>query len=91
MGGWTSLGSTALAAGYTGQVAPLAIVMGTMASARGLAGVMTSPAFVRWLAKTTSMPKGALPAQIPALRQISEKEQDEDMAALADRLEEASR
>lgn len=48
---------------------------------------MTNPAAVRWLAKSTALPKSALAAQIPVLRSIGEKEDDEDIVQMADELE----
>ncbi|WP_160309459.1 hypothetical protein [Lysobacter capsici] len=52
-----------------------------------MSSFMTNPAAVRWLAKSTALPKSALAAQIPVLRSIGEKEDDEDIVQMADELE----
>ena len=52
--------------------------------------LLTNPDFVKWLAKNTTVPVGALPAQISALEQIAARQKDPDtqgaMKALADQL-----
>lgn len=52
------------------------------------ARAMTKPSYVKWLAKSTTVPVGSAVAQINALRQIGEKEQDEEIVSLADALSE---
>lgn len=86
-GGWISLGGGAVTALATSNIGPLATVLGLMAGARGMSSFMTNPAAVRWLAKSTALPKSALAAQIPVLRSIGEKEDDEDIVQMADELE----
>lgn len=57
--------------------------------ANGLARVMTNPKVVNWLARSTAVPVGSATAQIQILRRIGEQDQDEDVLALADALEQA--
>lgn len=74
-------GSPLLAAG---------IVSGSMALAGGLSGLarlMTSPGFVRWVAQNGEKPVGELIPQARLLREIAEREDNPDLDAFADRLE----
>ena len=74
-------GSPLLAAG---------IVSGSMALAGGLNGLarlMTSPGFVRWVAQNGEKPIGELIPQARLLREIAEREDNPDLGAFADRLE----
>lgn len=74
-------GSPLLAAG---------IVSGSMALAGGLNGLarlMTSPGFVRWVAQNGEKPIGELIPQARLLREIAEREDNPDLDAFADRLE----
>lgn len=50
------------------------------------ARLMTSPRWVKWLAKATEMPVGALPAQINVLRRIAKENDEPDIAEAADYL-----
>lgn len=86
VGGWSSLGTGAATSVMTGNPVPVIATASVFAGAHGGAKMMTSPRFVRWLAKNTTTPVGALAAQIPELRQIAEQEDDPEMAALADEL-----
>lgn len=87
LGGWSASAATAASTLYTGNVGLLGVVLGSIAGFNGAARLMTSPTFVRWLAKSTSVPKGAIPAQLAELRQIGEKEGDDDMVQFADQLD----
>jgi hypothetical protein len=69
---------------FTGGTALLA---GSGVGANLLARWMTNPATVRRLATVTALPKGSIPVAIQAMRQVAEKDNDEDVAALADELE----
>lgn len=68
---------------------PLAVasVVGSGAAANGMARAMTNPRFVSWLARSTELPMSSAPQQIAALRSIAQSEKDEDLAAIADQLE----
>lgn len=89
-----TLGGTALMSGQQalqGNLGQAAIVL---ASSLGLAGsnnllarMMTNPQTVRWLAKNTERNTGDIQAQLNGLRQIGEKEDDDEVAELANRLE----
>ena len=72
----------------TGQVGASAAIVGGVASVNRIAAVMTNPVSVRWLAKTTKMPPGAIPAQINILAQQAKKLGDEDLAWFVALLEE---
>ena len=52
-----------------------------------LARKMTDPTFVAWLAKSTSLPLAAIPAQASMLRRIGEREHDSDYEEAARWLE----
>jgi len=64
---------------------------GSLAGYGGMANLtaraMTNPHIVKWLANSTALPTGSAAAQIQTLRQIGEREQDEDVIAFADALE----
>lgn len=69
---------------FTGGTTPLAVggVLGNL-SARAL----VSPAVVKWLARTTNLPRGAIPGVINAIRVDGEKSGDEGLLELASELE----
>ena len=77
-----------------------AAVTGNFTTAGGLASLgvasnvaaraMTNPRFVKWLANTTAMPRGALPAQLQALKTIADREKDPELQEIARELEQAS-
>lgn len=76
--------------GHPGTAAALAGGMG--GAHLGAKYLMTNPAFVGWLAQTTTVPKGTLPAQINLLEQISAKqpkEQGDAMRGFAESLKSA--
>lgn len=55
----------------TGNLAPLGIVLGAMASAKGSAHLLTSPKFVRWLAQATRVSPNGMGAHIGRLSAIA--------------------
>lgn len=65
----------------TGNAPVAAGIIGGLFAANGSARLMTNPDFVRWLAKSTTMPAGAIPGHIQALAQSAEKWDDADKAA----------
>lgn len=69
---------------FTGGTTPLAVggVLGNL-SARAL----VSPAVVKWLARTTNLPRGAIPGVINAIRVDGDKSGDEGLLELASELE----
>jgi len=71
----------------TGQLGAAGLAAGAGAGANALARAMTNPTFVRWLAKSTEMPLGALPAQINVLKRMSGESGDEAIADVASALE----
>ena len=73
---------------FTGGTTLLA---GSGVGANLLARWMTNPDAVRRLATVTALPKGSIPGAIQAMRQAAEKDGDEDLAALADELENRER
>lgn len=56
-------------------------------SANVLARAFTNPAFVTWLARSTTVPIGALPAQLQTVRQLAEAQGDDSVVEVADALE----
>lgn len=70
----------------TGQVGPAAVAAGGGASANVLARAMTNPRFVKWLARSTELPLGALPAQVNVLNRMSAENDDESIGEVADAL-----
>jgi hypothetical protein len=70
----------------TGQLGPAAVTVGGGVLANGLARAMTNPKFVKWLARSTEMPIGALPAQLNVLKRMSAENDDESIAEVADAL-----
>ena len=50
------------------------------------ARLMTNPRWVKWLARSTDLPVGALPAQLNVLKRISAENDDPDIAEAADLL-----
>ena len=79
--------------GHPGAAATLG--GGMLASGAGAKALMTNPDFVKWLAKSTAMPAGALPSQISALEQIAARQQDPDvksaMSSVVDQLRSAGK
>lgn len=73
----------------TGQVGPAAVAVGGGALANALAKAMTNPRFVKWLARSTELPVGALPAQINVLKRMSAENEDESIADVAGALEQS--
>lgn len=80
---WGGLGGSLI----TGQVgAALGLGIGGVGANLG-ARLMTNPRWVKWLAKSTDLPVGALPAQINALKRIATENSDPDIAEAAGLLE----
>ncbi len=71
----------------TGNLGTTAALLGTGAAANVAARLMTSPRVVRWLAKATDLPVGALPAQIGVLNRIAANTGDQDVKEFADLLQ----
>lgn len=69
---------------FTGGTAPLAV--GGVLSNIG-ARALTNPTAVRWLANTTTLPRGAIPGAINAMRVAGERSGDPDLVELAGELE----
>ncbi|WP_042599178.1 hypothetical protein [Xanthomonas campestris] len=84
---WGSLGASIIS-GNLGAAAGLAA---TGAGANVLGRAMTSPRVVKWLARATELPVGALPAQINVLKRIASENDDEAAAELAVSLEQAAK
>ncbi|MDH1242550.1 hypothetical protein B9Y88_07465 [Stenotrophomonas maltophilia] len=71
----------------TGQVGPAAVAVGGGAGANVLARAMTNPRFVKWLARSTELPIGAIPAQINVLKRMSAENDDDSIGEVAAALE----
>ncbi len=71
----------------TGQVGPAAVAVGGGAGANVLARAMTNPRFVKWLARSTELPIGAIPAQINVLKRMSAENNDDSIGEVAAALE----
>lgn len=72
------------------SMATTGTLVGSGVAANLAARALTKPSYVKWLANSTAMPVGSAVAQIQALRRIGEKEEDEELIALADELEKAA-
>ena len=84
---YTTVGAFVISVMSGNFVTAGAIVAGVTGANRIAAG-MTNPNFVRWLARSTKMPAGAIPAQINILAQQARNLGDEDLAWIAALLEE---
>jgi len=58
-------------------------------TANTVARAMTNPRFVQWLANSTAFPTGSVVSQLQALRDVSTRENDPDLAQVADVLGQA--
>ncbi|WP_054658980.1 hypothetical protein [Stenotrophomonas pictorum] len=85
-GYWGSLGLSLL----SGNIPVFAKLAAAGAGTNVIARVMTNPSAVRWLARTTELPVGALPAQLNVLKRIAAESKDEDVEEFAAALEEAA-
>lgn len=81
-------GGSLAASVLTGQMQLAGTLAGTGVISNLLARGMTNPRIVKWLAKATEMPVGALPAQISVLSRIAEANDDPEVAEFADALAE---
>lgn len=80
---WGGLGGALM----TGQVGgALGLGLGGVGANLG-ARLMTNPSWVKWLAKATDLPVGALPAQVNVLKRIAAEKSDQDIAEAATLLE----
>lgn len=77
-------GAALVASLFTGGTTALA---GSGVAAYGLAHLLTSPKAVKWLARTTSLPRGAIPAAINSMRVAGERDGDDELLGLAGILE----
>jgi len=75
-----------LQAPFTGNVAAPVLAVGGGVAANRLARRLTNPQFVSWLARATEVPVGSAPAMVQTLRQIGEREQDQDLIDAANEL-----
>ncbi len=75
--------ATAIMSGSPGVVGGL---LATGAGSNLVARLMTNPHWVRWLAKSTELPVGVLPAQINVLKRIATENDEPDIAEAADLL-----
>lgn len=71
----------------TGQAGPAAVAAAGGAGANVLARALTNRHFVKWLARATEMPIGAIPAQVNVLKRMSAENEDESVAEIAAALE----
>lgn len=85
---YTTAGAFGMAV-LTGNYTAAGLIAAGAAGANRVAALMTNPQFVKWLARSSEMPAGAIPAQISNLARMAKEEGDEDMAWGAALLEEA--
>lgn len=81
---------TLAAALMTGNTPMAGGLMVSGAFANGFARAMTNPQFVKWLARTTDLPVGALPAQLNVLHRMANENDDEAIADVAEVLSAAA-
>ena len=86
-GYWGSLGMMVLSGNF-GSTVPL---VATGALANAVARGMTNPRFVRWLARATDLPVGALPAQLNVLKRMASEAGDEDLELITSALSEQAK
>lgn len=84
-----SYGAALVGSILSGNIPTAAGVVATGAMANGAARYLTNPNAVRWLARVTPMPRGALVSAIGEIRNQAGRTNDEDLSALADDLEQA--
>lgn len=89
MGYALSVPATILQAGFTGHYWPIVATIGGGVSANVVARRLTNPKVVRWLARATERPEGAIPGTINAIRAQGRHDEDQDLLELADDLEKA--
>lgn len=81
----TTVGAIAMLA--TGNIGPFASIVAGVLGANGTARIMTNPNFVNWLAKTTTIPAGGVPAAMNTLAQMAAQTQDDDLLSLVEALQ----
>jgi hypothetical protein len=74
-----------------GNYLPLASAVGGVAANNLVARVLTNPNTAKWLAKTTTMPKGNLPNAVNQLNNLAQQTGDPDAKELADHLTQKDR
>ncbi|MEN5115840.1 hypothetical protein ABE488_00685 [Luteimonas sp. TWI662] len=80
-------GGTLATSAMTGNFSLFSQALASGAIANAFARAMTNRYFVRWFARTTEMPVGALPAQLNVLKRMAAENDDEDIATVAEALE----
>lgn len=78
---------SALTSLLMGNMGGLAAVGGAVGGSNLIARGMTNPTFVKWLAKQSALPAGALKGQVGVLASMANKAGDEEAAELAALLE----
>lgn len=93
LAGGGAAASTVFGALLRGQVGYAAAAAAAPFAAAGAANLvakkLTNPEFVNWLAMTTHMPAGAIPAQVNVLRGMAEQHKDPEYEEIADLLQES--
>lgn len=69
---------------FTGGTAPLAL---SGVGANTVARILTNPSAVKWMARTTTLPRGAIPGALNAMRVAGQKSGDDSLVELASVLE----
>jgi len=82
---WT-YGASLVASMFDPSFVSTGSLVGGGAAANYMARKLTDPDFVSWLAKSTAVPVGSATAQIQVLRQIGERQNDQDLIEIADLL-----
>lgn len=65
----------------TGSLGTAGSILGAMGAANLSGRLMTNPDFVRWLARSTTMPPAALPSALNTLNQVAGRQKDAEVAA----------
>lgn len=91
VGAGFTAGGLALTGNFKGAAAVVAATAMSALGANKAARMMTDPDWVAFLARNTSMPLAAIPAQAQVLRQMAEKKDDPSYAELANLLEEQAK
>lgn len=69
---------------FTGGTAPLAL---SGVGANAVARILTNPSAVKWMARATTLPRGAIPGAINAMRVAGQQSGDDSLVELAGVLE----
>lgn len=73
---------------FSGNLGTAGLIGAGGTAANLLARAMTNPRIVKWMARNTQAPVGALPAQISVLKRIGAENDDQDAVELANALSE---